>query len=233
MTFITRHTRKGTAELLILLPIFIGLIVLVGGVGYLLIQKTKMEKTAWTLQIQGTYRVEQENVEPYTIETKSRFQDMAHSAIFQQINRIDLPKGFRAWISWYATRHKKLKFEQKYPEIVQHMYHAAFPNQDQEIIESSDGANLETDFVVMGHPLDKSLGFFEVLGFKNSIWAEEMKEAGFKYKFLDFVGYKELIEAGPIPVQILQQIPAIADILNNPIPGMTGPGGTSLPGGIL
>lgn len=235
---------SGIIEIYILLPVFLGLTLLVAGIGFLLIHKTKMEKMAWTLQTQGTYRVREDRISaPYRVKGNSISIDIAQDSLtLQSPDSItsktyfaELPMAFRVWILGNPNRRKKLQLEQDFPEIVQNFYlSSSLPRHDNSE-RISHGANLEVEFTMMGHPLDNSLPTIEGLTLKYWTWADELKSAGFDYKFMEFLGYKELWDAGAgsLPLSIIKHLPGFGEIMNGILPDIKGPNGTSLPGGIL
>lgn len=243
MTFTTKNKQNsGVIEMYILLPLFLGLTLLVGGIGFLLIHKTKMEKIAWTLQTQGTYRLKQDDSKPYKVKGRSIYQDAAEDAFLLQTGSAmglslfnNLPIAFRAWIAFYPNQRKTLLLDQDFPKIIQDFYLSSTLPGKKESERLSPGADLETGFVVMGHPLDNGLPWYEKVGLKYATWAEEMNDAGFDYTFLEFVGYKEIWEAasGSIPSAVLKELPGIKEIMDGVIPEMKGPNGTPLPVRIL
>lgn len=184
---IERPSNQGNVELLLILPLFLGIITLVSSVGYLMIQKTRLEKTAWTLQIQKIYGKAIDTVSPYVLRNivNSNSLTRNYSSMTSPI-----PDTFRLFLLFNPVQSLELTFDSHFDPILRQFYAASFDNS----MESS--FHLGSSFQVSG----KNLGRDGI--YKNALWSENMRDAGFDYVFLQQLGFKEIIDAA-VPISKL------------------------------
>jgi len=182
-TFIRRDSAM--TETLILIPLFLGMVCIIGWIGFLLIAKSKMEKHAWIIQTKQSY---DQRVRARDLNTNYNLEDdFSWKQILQGSTTLlsDLPVAFKLYLTANTTKYKKLNLQGDVPEIIDHFYHA-FLGDDGSVRDFS----LETDLVVSGSAFDDDW----IL--KQWLWREGMKESGFGVKYpLYILGLKELLRA--------------------------------------
>ena len=192
MKFITKKRfNSGFFELLIVLPLFTGILCLIAGIGYILIKKTVLEKNAWTIQTQETYGINTGNIETYKIETGSYFQDFLEELL--KHTTVGLPVAFEIDVLRSPTVDKKLTFQEDVPTVIPNLETATSDDSSLDMIRH---IQLGSDFVVPGS--DFKNGWI----LRNAIWAQDMQKAGFNYAFLQILGAPEIIQAA-IPLSYL------------------------------
>lgn len=173
----------GVVELLLILPIFTGILCVIAWVGFFLIQKTKMEKDAWQIQTRKTYDMDNEmkQINPdYKTEFNRSVWDWARLGT-QAIPR--LPIAFKGFIVSHPQKHEDLILEGNAPKVLQEFYSASFKNNSNEDVRSY---RMKAEMISSGDPM------YNAGNTKKLMWAEAMREAGFNYYSLTGLGYTEL-----------------------------------------
>lgn len=184
----TIRKNVGLTELLLILPLFTGILCVIAWVGFLMIQKTKMEKNAWQIQTRKTYRMSNpmKTIDPnYTSQSNRSWMDWAR--LGNQTLSAKLPLAFAAYIATHPQKNESLSLHGFAPLVFQHLKNASF--KDDSDIRSYE---FETEMVSSGPSMDHSGST------KKGMWLEAMKDSGFDYYDLRSVGYKEITG---IPIQ--------------------------------
>lgn len=184
---IKRSSNQGSLDLLLMLPIFLGIITFISSIGYLMIQKTRLEKTAWTLQIQKIYGKAIDPISQYVLRNVVNSNSLTrnYSAVTSP-----LPDTFRLFLLSNPIQSFELTFDSHFAPILRQFYTAAFD-------DSTEGSfHLDSSFLVSGKSLDHDRVY------KNALWSENMRDAGFDYFFLQQLGFKEIIDAA-VPISKL------------------------------
>lgn len=167
-------------ELLLLFPLLIGITCVVAWIGFLLIQKTKIEKHAWVVQTQETYKISNNILEmdpQYRIKNNKSLMNLFNS--FQNI-RTNLPKNFSGFLLTHTTDSMILVLDKNAPNVIQQFFTAGF-NDHKNILPYQ----LSAEMIIP----DSSMENAKLT--KHLIWFEAMQKAGFNYE-LWFLGLPEL-----------------------------------------
>ncbi len=183
-------TRKniGLTELLLILPLFTGILCMIAWAGFLMIQKTKMEKDAWQIQTRKTYRMSNpmKMIDPnYTSQSNRSWLDWAR--LGNQTLSTKLPAAFSGYLATHPQKNESLSLHGSTFRIFQQFNNSSFT--DKSDIRAYD---LKTDITSSGSPMDHSFVT------KKLMWKEAMITSGFDYADLNAVGYKEITG---IPIQ--------------------------------
>lgn len=185
MKYSTKHNR-GVTELLIVIPLFLGLICIVGWLGFLLIAKSKMEKHAWLIQTKKSYDL---SVDPQSLNNHYEMNnDFSWRQLLQgrALLNANLPYAFRGYVAAATTQYKKLKLKGDAPSILQNFDKASFGRDSTNVFPYS----FEADLIISKTPFNDSWIV------KNGMWQEAMKDAGFGVLYpLYLLGTKELLNA--------------------------------------
>jgi hypothetical protein len=194
MKFSTKH-HSGMVELLIIVPLFLGMICVIAWIGFLLVAKTKMEKHAWVIQTKQTYDME---VNPKQLNSQYEIDSDISIRQFLQIGttfRGNLPTAFQRFLRSKITKYKTLKWNGQSPDVIQYSYNAAFEtsvgNQNrQQPIPNILPYSFDADLIVA----DTGMAGLEIV--KQKMQDEALVLAGFGegYKFRE-LGFKELKDA--------------------------------------
>jgi len=185
------NKQNGFVELLLVTPIFLGIFCMIAGCMYLLIQKSKLEKVAWTYQTQKTYGITTSDIHPYQLKDNSSLSTTIQNISIQMHS---LPLAFQAFLTSNPSESKRLTLSGKLPHVFQHLGNAAF-----DFFEPHDSKiplshfDISTDVLIPGSSFEKSWTY------KNALWIEDMKKAGFDYIVLQSLGIKEILDSGSIP----------------------------------
>jgi hypothetical protein len=188
---------RGMMELLILLPLFLGLVCVMAWLGFLLLARTKMEKHAWVLQTQQSYRIDND---AKFLNSKYKIgSNRAMSSLFDRFRGLiqDLPSRFYEYIQWNPTEYKKLTLQNNGPSVLNYFYSAAF-RQREDITPYS----FSSDMLIPGNAMDHA-SVTEML-----IWQDSMDNAGFDYPFY-LLGIKELLDLPGLPMSKLGEFAGI------------------------
>ncbi len=188
MKFTIEHpSNQGSIELLLILPLFLGIITLVSSIGYLMIKKTRLEKTAWTLQIQKIYGKAIDTVSPYVLRNVVNSNSLIwnYSAVTSPI-----PDTFRLFLLSHPVQSFELTFDSHFDPILQQFYAAAFDD------SRENSFHLGSSFQVSEKNLERDVIY------KNALWSENMRDAGFDYFLLQQLGFKEILDAA-VPISRL------------------------------
>ncbi len=200
MKFSTKHNR-GVTELLIVFPLLLGLICVIGWLGFLLIAKSRIEKHAWVIQTKQSYDL------PIPIETLNSHYQMENDFSWRQLLQgrsllnSGLPYVFRGFLAASTTQYKKLKLEGNAPSVTQDFYKASFHGPTNLL-----PYKFEADVIVSKSPFNNNPAV------KFGMWQEAMKNSGFGVLYpLNLLGTKELLNAA-IPGA---KMAGFADLLNS------------------
>lgn len=181
----TKHNR-GIAELLIVFPLFLGLVCVIGWLGFLLIAKSKMEKHAWVIQTKKSYDL------PIEVETLNNHYEIENDFSWRRLLQgralfnSGLPWVFRGFVAGSTTQYKKLKLEGDSPPILQDFYDSSLDHDSNEILPYK----FEADLIISRSPFNNSSPV------KFGMWQQAMKDAGFGVLYpLYLLGTKELLNA--------------------------------------
>jgi hypothetical protein len=188
MKFNTRNN-SGVTELLILLPIFLGVVCVIAWIGFLLIAKSKMEKHAWVIQTKKTYNM---NVDPKAMDA-GYVIDRHHSwKQWTQIGtmfRGNLPKAFMLFLTTHTTKYQSLNLDSNSFEGIQQSYNASF-KEGSERHKNIVPYSFKADLIIANSPMDQWDSV------KWGMYREALATSGFgaNYKFRR-LGFKEMSDA--------------------------------------
>jgi hypothetical protein len=181
------HTRgSAITELLLILPIFLGLAFMIGWIGFLQIQRTELEKLAWNTQTQKTY-----GYSLHALDKKYKINSSSFLGTFIQEYNPDVPRAFHLFIGLHPVKSEKLVLQGQIPSIFENFFRAAF-NERGNIRKFTLTANLFSS----GSPMNRSWIT------KLALWQESMNASGFQYP-LYMLGIPELLSVPGIPSSIL------------------------------
>ncbi len=183
MNFFTRRDR-GLFELLMILPLFLGLLCVILWIGFIIIMKSRMEKHAWVLQTKLTYG---QNIHPSQLNSNYR---MDHNLSFGQLTQIgslfkgQLPNSFKIFST--PTKYKTLNLQGTSSKTSQDLWNASFKEHHENILPYS----LQSHLIIPGSPLHHN----RLLKF--GLWQEAMASSGFGMTYpLYMLGIPELKRA--------------------------------------
>jgi hypothetical protein len=201
----------GMTELLMILPLFLGMICIIVWIGFLLVAKSKMEKHAWVIQTKQTYTMD---VNPKEMNPKYELENNMSMRQLAQIGsmfRGNLPASFRAFLAKNITEYKTLKWNGESPEVIQHSFNSAFETPLMDRTHEQTSSNIlpysfDADLIVA----DTSMMGLEFV--KNGMYKEALINAGFgsTYSFRR-LGFKELNDAD-VPLAKVAEVLANLDI---------------------
>ncbi|MEZ4846823.1 MAG: hypothetical protein R2877_07815 [Bdellovibrionota bacterium] len=101
----------GLTELLIILPLFLGMLCMIAWIGFLLIAKSKMEKHAWVIQTKESH-----NMDIQATELNPQYEIHNNISIRQGLQigsmfRSTIPTAFKVFLAAKVTKYKTLQWQ--------------------------------------------------------------------------------------------------------------------------
>ena len=188
-----RIKNKGMTELLLILPLFLGLACFIGWTGFLMIHKSRIEKHAWVTQIEKTYEIKS-NPEEINPKYKIKSNHSATEVVdFVKNFTSKLPTIFGGYIALHSTKFKTLTINDQTTTAFERLHAAAFQ-------ENGNTKNFQfsADMMIPGDPMNGA-GVTKLL-----MWQESMKNSGFGATYpLQMLGIMELLGISGLPVDKL------------------------------
>jgi hypothetical protein len=183
------NLQRGFVELLIVFPIFLGLALGIGLVGWLLIENTKIEKMAWHEQTKQTFNLNSNSLDNYEVTQDTSWN---HQGININTYVATIPLSFRESLLENPSKAQKLIYHQKTPFILGH---------EPDLL-------LTSEFHIPGS------SFHQSDWTRNKLLQEAMQKSGFGLLYpIDILGYREIAIAAGLPLDLLPEW--VTEILNH------------------